>query len=704
MSTDSSEHSAADAPSAGHIDVGDRVYHPSHQFGRIAARRNEILHILFDNGTAADIIASFAGLRKLGPWEEGRISPPIGELTDPTRFVPPLSRGERQLVAMLDRTLEPAWRLYVRPHLDAERPLLAAVHPELGGMIWDVVDWGAEQIDVRGATWVLRTEDGERRLRSPLDYLDEVRRKLYGVYLPDIGEQLNEDRRRFGLVRAGLYFENADSASVARWGGTSYTVFGRDAVESGDPGRVMPVFTRRADWKSEWFEAFDNVLGRVYRMPDALSAQAINAEQTRLSLPRPGFELLEGVAGSGKSVILAYRAAQIAQQGRRVLLLTYNRTLTNYLHGILRRVPVRHDPALVTVLHFHDLLSRVFGHHRLPKPTHPEASESLDPADADSRWLDEAWPEQALDALRTYGIPAQLRFDAILVDEGQDFGPTYVEVLNQLLSAATEPEVVVALDPAQRIYGRVAALLDGGPWKLKIATRRLRKGFRLAGSGARVANAFAQAWELPGNLIEARDDALLPGRFLWIAVAGEAEAGAAVVGLLDEWRAEPGFLAGRVAVLVSTVAMGEALVRFLWERGYSTNHVFPVRSQGALIEEGVTAGVEPEWRVSQARKTAFAFGDSRLKVSTIHSFKGWDADRVIFVLPRDSAKPSEQQIAKIYVGLTRAIEDTVVIGRGDGFGLAGLALESVEPTLDPAVVSRFEELHAHALAAGQRAP
>ena len=101
MSTNSSEPSAADAPSAGHIDVGDRVYHPSHQFGRIAARRNEILHILFDNGTAADIVASFAGLRKLGPWEEGRISPPIGELTDPTRFVPPL-----KFVA-IDATLAP---------------------------------------------------------------------------------------------------------------------------------------------------------------------------------------------------------------------------------------------------------------------------------------------------------------------------------------------------------------------------------------------------------------------------------------------------------------------------------------------------------------------------------------------------------------------------------------------------------------------
>jgi Superfamily I DNA and RNA helicases len=679
-------------------DVGDRISHKSYGAGRVVASRDGILEILFDKGTAARILASFAGMRRLDPWEEGRISPPRGELSDPSRFAPPLSTGERDLIEMLDHALPQKWRLYVRPHLDAERPLLAAIHPDLGGMIWDVVDWQRDRLVLEGKIWTLETEDGEHRLRSPLDYLDEVRKKLYGVYLPEIGQQVADDPHRFGLVRAGLYFENEETAAVAGLGRGVYTVFGHDAVSSGDLSRVMPMLDPRG-WQPAWFEQFDRVLGRVYRMPDAMSAHPISLEQDRLARPARGRELIEGVAGSGKSVVLAYRAARIAREGRRVLVLTFNRTLTNYLHAILRRMPVRHEPDLITVLHFHGLLSRVLEQHRLPKPVQGDPDETFDSERADSDWLEEAWPDAALSALRTFGVPDLLRFDAILIDEGQDFGTKYVSVLERLIAETVDPEVVIALDAAQRVYDRLPSLLDGGPWKSRIRRHRMRKGYRLPESGARVANAFAATWNLPTETIELVEGTVFPGHFDWVRVSDDGDAAAAVIATLDAWRAEPDFLAARVAVLVTAAATGEALVRLLWERDYSANHVFAVRAQGALLENPIPPDAEPEWRVGQTHKIAFAYGDSRLKVSTIHSFKGWDADRVIFVLPHESRTPSERTISELYVGLTRAREDMVVIGNDPAFGLAKIAHESVTVTRDPLVAERFRELHGQAIAA-----
>jgi len=486
-------------------------------------------------------------------------------------------------------------------------------------------------------------------------------------------------------------------------------VFGRDAVASGILDQVMLPHRRHQAWRQAWFDEFDQVLGRVYRLPDALSAQPISRAQDRLAQSRVGVDLIEGVAGSGKSVVLAYRAARIAASGRHVLLLTYNRTLTNYLRAVLRRVVVAHDPERIAVLHFHDLLARVFAHHREPKPRRGDLLQDLvssSPAGEDeerdgderdtSAWLTVDWPRAALEVLREQGVPPALKFDAVLFDEGQDFADEYLPVLESMLATASTPEIVVALDAAQRVYRRPSALMHGGPWAAKARSRPLRTGFRLPGAAASVANAFATLWSLPTAPIEPRDDAILPGRFDWVQVISEGQAAAAVHATLAEWKSESNFVPGRVAIIVFSKSFGEALVRLLAEEGYSTNHVFPVRRTGALLDRGADDDEGPAWKIGQARKTAFAYADGRLKVSTVHSFKGWDADRIILVLPQTVPMPSAELLSEIYVGLTRCLEDLVVIGSGDGFGLADIAPAQLDVPVSDEIVGRFQHLLATA--------
>lgn len=50
-------------------------------------------------------------------------------------------------------------------------------------------------------------------------------------------------------------------------------------------------------------------------------------QQQYVRAPRPGITVLKGVAGSGKTTVGIYRAVERAQEGRRVLLLTFSRTL-----------------------------------------------------------------------------------------------------------------------------------------------------------------------------------------------------------------------------------------------------------------------------------------------------------------------------------------------------------------------------------------
>ncbi|MGH2493171.1 MAG: ATP-binding domain-containing protein, partial [Ktedonobacteraceae bacterium] len=60
-------------------------------------------------------------------------------------------------------------------------------------------------------------------------------------------------------------------------------------------------------------------------------------------------------------------------------------------------------------------------------------------------------------------------------------------------------------------------------------------------------------------------------------------------------------------------------------------------------------------------KKAFWMGDSRLKMSTIHSFKGWEVPNVIVVIP--SFIPGDEELYDriVYTAITRSKENLIII-------------------------------------------
>ena len=680
---------------------GDRVAHPQKGRATVISVDHDTVTARFDDGATRQFVVWHVGLRRLVASDEGRISPSWAQLQDPTFFLPPLTFGEERLARFLDRLLPEDWRIYVRPHLDADRPLLAALHPTRGGMVWDVVDWDLSEFSVEGGLW-MRAAPGGGRFASPFAFLNQVRSRIYGVYVPEIGEAVNDEERRFRVVRAGVFFphaatdrarELAQSDPAAR----HIDAFGPDALDDQSLNRVIPIIDRGRELEPGWFEALDTAFSRDYRYPDPLSTITLNAEQRPLATPRDGYIEIEGVAGSGKSIVLAHRAARRAASGGRVLILTYNRTLTNYVRAMIRLAPVPHRPDAITVLHFHELCRRVHDHWREPLPAIPQ---SEDPAGAESgEALEVDWPTSAMRLIGAHGVPPALRFDAVYVDEAQDFGASWFRLVSKLCPS----EVVVAYDSAQRLYERQEVMSRGEVARLfggrSARARKLAVAERLSGPVAELAAAFAARWSLPTQRLEpaGETERLFEGRCQVHDCSCEREAAAAALAVLDDWRSEPGYRARDVAVIVPSKSFGAAFVRLLAERGVSTNHVFAVRSSGALLELPLPGVDAPPWRVAQAHKTAFAFGDSRLKVSTTHSFKGWEAFRVIAVLPFH-APPGRVDIAQAYVALTRSKGDLVVLGRIADYGLAEMC--APEPLLGLAeVAERFATLESEAQSA-----
>lgn len=681
---------------------GERIRHPQKGNGTVQTTKDGVISARFDDGETRDFVEAHPGVRRLLAADEGRISPAWAEIDDPGRFVPPLTEGERRLATFLDTVLPRDWNIYVRPHLDADRPLIAALHRTAGGMFWDVVDWDLKSFRVERGVWVGEGSI-EGRFASPFKFLNEVRSRVYGVYAPEIGEAINDDTGRFRVLRAGLFFARSSTADARRLASldpaASYIdAFGNDGLDIAAPQRVVPILGRAPVLQDQWFETLDKVLTHAHRIPDPLTTINLNKEQRPLAVPHDGYTGLEGVAGSGKTLVLAQRAAASAEQGRRALILTFNRTLTNYVRGILRFVPVVYRSDRVAVLHLHELCRRIHDHYREPLPPvrgtrAEEAKPSSEDEFANQRALEAGWPASAMRLLDQRGLPDALRFDAVMIDEAQDFSPAWFELVQRLGAS----EVVLAYDAAQRLYEREAAMTRGEIARLfggkTGRVHRLGKAIRLPASSIKLATMFAEEWSLQTLPLEAADDGLLPpdAAVSTINAMSPADAAAAVLGVLRTWQAEPDYRARDAAVVVPDKSIGEALVRLLAEQGVSTNHVFAVSRTGALMEAPLGGIDDPPWRIAQAHKTAFAFGDARLKVSTVHSFKGWEAGRVILILPFKTAPA--QAAGLVYVGLTRSRGDLVLVGRINQYRLDKVdGVEEIPASLDREIASRFDEL------------
>jgi hypothetical protein len=157
--------------------------------------------------------------------------------------------------------------------------------------------------------------------------------------------------------------------------------------------------------------------------------------------------LLRGGAGTGKTVLAIEKARRSASQGRPTLFLCYNELLGEFLKSSDAAQAGAH------VATFHSLCSEISGLRFSGSDGDEEVSRR--------RFFDEELPVAAYERLIEQD-PKQ-RYQTIVIDEAQDFLPTWYEIIEQLSEpdAAGEPaEYFIALDEDQVPPGRLHRLPD----------------------------------------------------------------------------------------------------------------------------------------------------------------------------------------------------------------------------------------------------
>ncbi|MDM9621096.1 NERD domain-containing protein [Rhizobium sp. S96] len=340
---------------------------------------------------------------------------------------------------------------------EGESDILIA-HPAWGLLVIEVKG-GRVALDYRAKNWVsIDGNDVTHEIKNPFEQarrgkfalLEKLRenpawKKLalgrfnigYAVFVPDVGDG---GRLRGPDAPTEIIGDRSDLSNLNAWVERAYVYW------SGEGGASHQIGVRGV-------EAVIALFARTASTRPLLSARISNEDDARLALTKRQAGVLDmlrrqrrvmiaGGAGTGKTLIAREKAARLASEGMRTLLLCYNRGLADHLREQCAGIEG------LDVATFHQVC-----HRWIDKVKARSGRDLLSEARVGlprGHQFDQHMPLALALAVDVLG-PI---YDAIIVDEGQDFGDEYWLPIEMLLTRPDEAMLYVFLDENQDIYRR----------------------------------------------------------------------------------------------------------------------------------------------------------------------------------------------------------------------------------------------------------
>lgn len=593
-------------------------------------------------------------------------------------IIPPLNKhtlarmtsGERRFAQRLRDLLEEDYLCWYDIPVGSKRryPDFIVLHPSRGLLFLEVKDWKPETIkSINLQTVTLQTATGRKTVANPFEQVRQCTHAAINTMQGDPQLCQENSKHKGRLITPygwGVVFTNvtrkqiessipeaqrqrllpdhlmiyrdemtegtdAESFQERLWNMFPYTFQAKLSVPEIDRIRwhLFPELRIDVPRQEGLFapddETEEGANKNTESLPDIVRILDIQQEQLARSLGE-GHRVIHGVAGSGKTLILGYRAELLAKTSSKpILILCFNVTLAAKLKSLMAAKGITDQ---VNICHFHDWCKTQL------QTYHVQVKQGVAPY----------WERQVvsvIDAVDSGQIP-RAQYGAVLIDEGHDFDAEWLKLIVQMIDPDTNA-LLLLYDDAQSIYKKKAGLgfsLSSVGVQAKGRTTILKLNYRNTREILGFAYRFAHDCL---NEISADEDHIPLIKPEAAGMSGDLP----VVRHVKDWNAELDYT---IRCLRAWQEQGLAWkdMAILYVAGY----------QGSQLNKRLKAENIPLlWMASKDYKQAYDPNIDRVTVMTLQSSKGLEFPAVAVVGVGQLNNPqSAQDVRLLYVGMTRA--------------------------------------------------
>ncbi|WP_202695697.1 DNA/RNA helicase domain-containing protein [Petrotoga sp. 8T1HF07.NaAc.6.1] len=599
--------------------------------------------------------------------------------------VPP-TKGEWEFLNFLKAYPDNELEVFFQPNINGDNPDIVLMKKSYGVLIIEVKDWNLDNYyitppnntndnknseNLRNTHWNLKSD--LTPISSPFRQVENYKDTIFNMHIEGLAEEAIKNPKIYGVIKTAVFFSNENTRRIKEKfnkyitqqnglikSGYSYIItqdlLNRDCFSKVMKDSYMDSEVKNKCFNDDLYGKFKRILYPFYHyMEDGKNETAFSGEQLPITASRPGAQKIRGVAGSGKTLIMAQRAINAYKRTKSpVLILTYNITLVNYIKEILSNIPEKFKWNDFIIINYHEFLTSQLNNACFP-------IKSLDIyEDVDFFEKNKAKFE---------------KFQAIFIDEAQDFEYEWFKIIKNCF-LAENGEYVLFADEKQNIYKRKMGQDKKPETNIPYRWYELKNTHRINNGLIQIINSFQKEFLSKKYIFEQiggyLDQQILFGsyyyNYYYLGGVKQNVEDTIFKILLNELELS-NVKSKNVGILSSQVGILRRLEKIYIEKEKSRTHTtFEDQETFEKIVKNLKKQLkdssEPYFKkrlkmeldkVRKSKKYNFNFKNNSIKLSTTHSFKGLELDTVFLII---DSKDSEEVI---YTGMTRALNNLVII-------------------------------------------
>ena len=589
-----------------------------------------------------------------------------------------ISKDICNIYSYLGQKLNDTDHVYLKPVINGDTPDIVILRPDTGIMVIKVFEDdineytfcndNGNKIDYNSIT------NGEIRKTSPIVIVKSYQRNLIQLHIKDMLGRSLINKKYWSVIKTVVYFSKNTTEEVKQKfndAKISPTVLlGNDIINDANFDILqLTNFNRSSNiFDRSISDSFLRIISQKWHS----YRQGIHTNLTRAqqalakSEPSPRRKI-NGVAGSGKTQVLATRAVNAnLRTGKKILILTYNLTLVNYIKYRIGLVRADFSWDMFLITNYHQLFITEANNHGLKMNL--------------TSFENTRFFETEKDNIKKYS--------AIFIDEVQDYQTSWLDIIREYF-LEPDGEIAVFGDAKQNIYGRpldtngqVRIGFIPGEWNNSLNTGLRFTNPQLSDLATNFQRTFFT--HIPADLIQQQQQ---QQQQLFTCIRYYNVGNTVNPNLLASncrWIMQEFNINRRDIVVLSQTCdiLRDLDYSYRSVTNYETMTTFESKEQYDYlrniydINDNTPVSFNFRNDIKQIRrnkKIHFSMDTPALKISTIHSFKGWESPTVILILepelnsenPQYTVRETENTVELIYTAITRCKENLFIINCGN---------------------------------------